>query len=266
MQATVVDARPPSAQRRSYAACFAAFIAEARAMPSGTVIAYLGDARIALANVRAAVDDVCADTALIAQHLPLFPLARALEAADVARALVHAEMAVLYAPAPPPTGVREVVKRVAKPRRNMVNMAITLAERAKLPAGEVARLGRRKGLPGMIDDVIIVTALFTTHAAAIAGMHPFTAADIEALRADGEWLRENVKPKGAHAPAKKREGTLEDDRDRLWTLLVQRYGLLERLGGYFHGAALADHVAPLRSRVRAPLADEDDGDPTPAPA
>lgn len=254
-------------QPESYAGCHARFIAEARALAPNEVIAYPGDARLALANVRTAVGDVLADPAMVARHLPHLSVDRAAEAVDVARAVVHGDMLVQYAPGAAPGKTRDVVKSVAKRRRNMVNAAIGLADKGMLPADEVAKLGRRRGMPGTIDDAIIVTGLFSTHAARIAGMHPYTPKDIDDLRTDAEWLRDHTNPTGTRKPAAKRAGTLEDDRDRLWTLLVRRHALLQRIGGYFHGAELDAHVPALRARVRAASASDvvDDGEAPPAP-
>lgn len=257
------DGLAPSAKRRSYAACFAAFLSEARALSASEVIPFPGDARLALSNVRRAVDDVFADPSMVSQHLTMFPVAQAMEAADVARALVHADVSVQYVPAPP-LGARAVLKRIAKPRRGMVNVAVTLAERGLLPSEQVAKLGRQGGMQGTINDAIIVSALFATHADAIKGMHPFTAKEIAALQQDAEWLRENMKPKGARKAVAKRGGLPEDDRNRMWTLLVKRHALLLRIAGYFYGPALTEHVSPLRSRVHAPLSVESD-EPAPAP-
>jgi hypothetical protein len=41
-----------------------------------------------------------------------------------------------------------------------------------------------------------------------------------------------------------------DARDRLWTLLSRRHQELQRVGGWFFGAALLEQVPPLQSRAR----------------
>lgn len=258
------DGLAPSAKRRSYAACFAAFLSEARAQPASEVLTFPGDARLALSNVRRALDDVFADPNTVAQHLVMFPVAQAMEAADVARALVHADVSVQYVPSVA-SGARAVLKRIAGPRKSMVNVAVTLADRGLLPADQVAKLGRTRGMQGTINDAIVVSALFANHADAIKGMHPFTAKEVASLQQDAEWLRENMKPKGARKAATKRGGRPEDDRNRMWTLLVKRHALLQRIAGYFYGVTIEQHVSPLRSRVHAPLSIESD-EPAPSPA
>ncbi len=50
----------------------------------------------------------------------------------------------------------------------------------------------------------------------------------------------------------------DDERDRLWTLLRERYEHVRRVGWYFHGAG-CDAVVPPLEAPSAQAADEDDG-------
>lgn len=249
LAARVRDSKPLSAQRRSYVACFAHFIHEARAFAPDEVIPYPGDAELALVNARAGTDAACADLTAIATHLPMLSIERALETPDVARAVIHATLQT-DAPAAPTEPHAVVVQRVKTQRRNMVNTAQTLADKGKLPADQVARLGRTKGPAGLINDAVLVAGIFTEHANAIAGMHPFTQKDIDTLRADAEWLRENTRPSDARRPKLAKANGAVSDRDRLWTLLVRRHAMLRQIAGYFHPDDIASIVPPLRSRVR----------------
>lgn len=253
-----------SAQRRSYLACFQHFVTEARKIPANEVLSCPGDVRLALANVRIGLDAVCGDPAEVAAHLPRMPIEQALESADVARALVHADGLAAKAPVNREER-RVVVRRVAKHRRLLVAAAPGLAEHGALPASEVAKLGRQRGERGMVDDAIFVAELYTTHADAIRGMHPFSQHDIDQLRADAEWLRENTSPRGLRKRAVARVGAPDDDRNRLWTLLVRRHAMLQRIAGYFHGNQVDAYVPPLRSRTRRAMAVEEESAPAPAP-
>jgi len=80
----------PSDQRMSYRSCYEFHRSAARAIDAAKVAPFLGDARTALANVRAGIDAALADRAAVERHLPYVPLTQLLSLADVARALVYA--------------------------------------------------------------------------------------------------------------------------------------------------------------------------------
>lgn len=247
-----VDALHTAAAPRSYQDCYRHFVKVAAQLPDGEVIAYPGDARLALANVRLALSRVCADPAAVAEELPKLSVREAAEAADVARAVVYIDARAASERGAKRTATarwRTTYARCAKRRRSMLGAVAELADKGLLPAENVAVLGHRAGVLGVLDDADILCELFSTHAAAIAGQHPYSAVDLASLRSDVEWLRENTTPKGARKPRVVSRSQAALERDRLWTLLVRRHALLQRIAGYFHGADAAAVVLPLRSRV-----------------
>ena len=182
----------------------------------------------------------------------------------MARAVVHAADRTAHVPVATPQNVSAALKRVAPRRRAFVQSAQALAAQGLLPREVVAGLGRRRGLAPALEDAATVARLFTVHAARIEGKHPFTRDEVEALARDAQWLQESTLPEGARRPAPRRPGSECADRDRLWTLLVGRHLLLQRLGGYLYGFACELHVPPLRGRAGAslPPEDEDPSSPT----
>ncbi len=257
MAARVDDGKPLSAQRRSYAACFALLIKEARALAPHEVIEYPGDADLALVNARTGTDAACADREAIETHLPQLSYDKAVETPDAARAVIYAVLRSNGAPAPKEQQRPVVVQRVKAQRRHMVNSARSLVDKGKLPADKVAQLGRTRGNDGLINDALLVSELFLTHSTSIAGMHPFTEKDLESLRTDAEWLRENTRPSDARRPVVV-TAAATSDRDRLWTVLVRRHAMLRQIAGYFHPDDVNAVVPPLRSRVRGAAATSDE--------
>ena len=67
----------------------------------------------------------------------------------------------------------------------------------------------------------------------------------------GAELLNVLKPKGSPRDSKSKElKEAIDDRDRLGTLLAQRYGVVLRAGGWLFGADVDEHVPPLGSTKR----------------
>ncbi|MFS8071389.1 MAG: hypothetical protein ACMG6S_33885, partial [Byssovorax sp.] len=71
-----------------------------------------------------------------------------------------------------------------------------------------------------------------------------------------EWLLDNLTPDGARKETKKRTA-LEDERDRFWTLVLQRHPSLRTVGYYFHGDDFESYTPKLLSRVTQALLDEE---------
>lgn len=263
---TGADALQPSAQRRSYRECFERFTPDATAIAASDVVVFRGDASLALTNVRVALDNLAPYIAQIPAHLPMVRPEAVTSTADVARAVVYAGMVVPQQTASP-AEVRLRLGRVVKPRAQMLGVLRTAVERDELPAAVLDGVGTARGPRAMASDAVKIAEAFTAHAAALQGKHPFTAAEIAALRTDGEWLLDALKPANARKPRRSREATPKGDRDRLWTLLVQRHALLRKVAHYFCGEDFEAVVPALLSRVKAELpAERIDGPPAPAPA
>lgn len=259
----VVRAGPPSAKRASYLVCYQTHLPAARAIPAGDVPVFTGNARLALANVSFGLDNVCADPAEVARHLPLLPMDEVLAVADTARALIYATTRLPGKAASP----QEIASRIAsikKPRAQMLATAVTLAERGHFPADVVAGIKAQGGLPAMAAGAVRLHALYTENAAAVRGMHPFSEQEIHDLGANGEWLLEHLKPGNARKRSASRAKTPADDRDRLGELLVRRHAMLRKIGYYFHGEDVDAFVPPLLSSARqTAVVEETDDDATP---
>ena len=120
----------------------------------------------------------------------------------------------------------------------------------RLPKADVEKIRAGKGKLDTARDLIELSSLFEEHATAIAGKHPVTPAEVREASEVGTELVRLLKPSRFHsrssAPA---PGT--DERDRLWTLLVQGHDRLWRAAAYLFGKKLADKkVPPLQAEHR----------------
>lgn len=260
----VTDATKPSAQRSSYRECFERYIVEARGIPADQIVVYRGDDAIALSNVRIGLDNLAPHLSDVPRHLPLMRFDDITSSADVARAVVFAGMLVPQKTASN-AEIRVRTARMLPMRTQVLGVVRTLVDRKAIPASALNGVGTGRGPRSSAADAVRLADAISTNAAAIQGTHPFSAAEISQLRADGEWLLEALRPANAKRQKARREDTRAGDRDRLWTLLLRRHEVLRKVAHYFHGDSLDEVVPPLLSRVNAQLADEVIDAPTPAP-
>jgi hypothetical protein len=242
----------------SYQAHFARFLPDAQALPAADVLTYRADARVALANARRGLANLEVSPADLRKHLPHAPVDDILSVADVARGTVFATTRV---------GVRaasdgEIAAKLAivSPlREDMLATAEVLARRGVFDPKVVAGLRAGAGRFDIAEDGVGLVGLYTANAAKAAGLHPFTKADFDTLRAASEWLLERLTPTGAKREPTEQNHEPADTRDRMWTLLVRRHDWLRRAAHYFYGDAFEERVPKLQSRVVA-ASDEEEAD------
>lgn len=77
-----------------------------------------------------------------------------------------------------------------------------------------------------------------------------TAAQVTRAEVLGSMLRERIHPSGAARRPRRTaaQRDAENVRDRLWTVLVERYATIERAGGTLWGRQMPDHVPTLQGR------------------
>ncbi|AGP36413.1 hypothetical protein BE04_05055 [Sorangium cellulosum] len=212
------------------------------------------DPRLVLVNVKrgvAAVLGTKEQAQAVREHLPKVPVKQAQELPDMARALLFASREALPRVASPKE-IEKALAEISGPREELLTQAEIFARRGLLDRERVAQIRAGSGKYDAARDGMELAALFTAHAEALKGLHPFTREEIEELGRTSEWLLENLTPTGARAEAKRREkGPAEDARDRLWTLIVQRYAHVRKIGHYFHGDDFEQITPRLLSRAHA---------------
>jgi hypothetical protein len=125
------------------------------------------------------------------------------------------------------------------------------AEAGFISAAEVKPIRSGRGAFDQLGDLVALVALFRKHEAALANKTPVTAAHLREVFEVAAALQTMLKPEGAAKdPVKRSAEGMEDDRNRLYSLLSEDYATLCRAAGFLWGAAASDHVPALLSRVR----------------
>src|SRR6185503_12373735 len=250
-------------KRASYQDHYDHFLPLAMKLSPAEVVTCRADVPVALANVKIGIQAVLGSDAQIAEvkeHLPKIPLKDVLDLPDIGRALLFALGKVVSRVASPGE-IDKAIKEISGPREQLLAQAEILAKRGKLDKDLVAKIRAGSGKFDMAKDGVDLVALFTENAAVVKGLHPFSDAELEQLRKTSEWLLENLSPRGARTEVKQKSAA-EDARDRLWTLIVQRFPKLRVISYYFHGEEFESFTPKLQSRVSQVVLDEE-ADPEP---
>lgn len=240
-------------QNPSYETLYKRYLTMAARLAEEEVQGFRGDPRIVLVNVKRGVAAVLGteeQVKAVREHLPKIPVDELQALPNLARALLFASRNV--APrAASPKEIEKALAGISGPREDMLSQADLLSRRGLLDKDRVAQIRAGNGKFDMAEDGIALASLFTEHATALKGQHPFTEEEIEKLRRTSEWLIDNMTPAGARAPSKKTtKHPSEDARDRLWTVTLKRHEQLRKIAYYVHGDAWEEVTPRLMSRVQ----------------
>jgi hypothetical protein len=245
----------------TYQTAYAKFLPLALQLPGDSIREFRGDVRLPLINIRLGVQAVLGTTDQINQvklHLPLIPIVEVLDLPDLARALIYASGKIITK-RKSDGEIEAAIGRVGALRSQFLDQAVVLANRGKFDKHVVAQIRKGHGKYDMAKDGIDLAGLYTEHAASIAGLHPFTQVEIDALRHDSEWLLEHVTPGGARKELV--EKSLETVvRDRLWTMMTKRHEYLRKIGFYMYGDDFDNYIPKLLSRVPSKALEEAEQD------
>lgn len=227
----------------------ARFTDEAEALPPDSVEPFRGDLGVVRYNVALAIAGLDPHRDEVRRRCPTVDLDRLWQLPDLCNA---ASIAASEVPAEVSDhDVAAVVGELAPLRRMTLTFLEIAAELGLVPAGRVKAIRAGTGYVDLADDAVAIPRLFTACADALDGKHPFTAAHLSTLTTKGEWLRDNVTPKGAarRSPARGPEALL---RDRLVHLIHERYEEARVVGTVLFGTRGVDAVVPpLYSKSRS---------------
>lgn len=254
-------------------AAFARFLPEALGLPAATILPCRIDAALALHNVKLGVASVSPHRTGIEAELPAIAFTTLAALPDLALALRYAVIQAAR-DMPEERGMLKVMKQMQPLRRMLLSVAEGLAQTGLVPQAQVDAIRAGTGWEDGARDLLDLHDLFLGHAPTIAGKHPVTEAMLADARRIGTFLLANLKPRqGRAAPASSGPSAAVDARDRLHTLLQQRFILLRKAGHYLFGDSFDAHVPPLQARslgARAtaapevPVAQTPNGEPSPA--
>ena len=217
------------------------FAPEAEAIAQAEVLPMRADLHLALLNVQTGVPAVLAEQARLSK-LPETDV-------EAIAALPSLVLATIYADtqidrSAPPSELQDLMARGRVLRKLLLTTAEGLAEAGVLSKSVVAGIRAGKGKLDSARDCIALSAVFTKDAATIRGKHPISAKQVQEAGEVGAKLVALLKTKRARtAPAAKLPAA--EMRDRLWTLVVQRYDALWRAGAYLFGRDGVEAKVPL---------------------
>ena len=237
--------------------------ARAAALPSKEVRGLGGDPALAAHNVGVAIAALAPHRKAIGELPAPFSKAALAALPSLAAAVVHAHAQVDRSS----TGdTKKDLARASAVRALLLNAAVTLADAKALPPAKVATIKKGSGPRDLAQDCVDLAALFRANAAAIKGKTAIGKDVVDEAATVGDALLALLKPKAGKGKPSAGVRSAVDDRDRLWTLLVQGYeAQARRAGMWIWVGEVDDHVPTLQARAaRRPKKAAAAPDPGPA--
>lgn len=230
------------------AQAYAKFLPLAQAIGAEDIAPYRIDAALAIVNVRMAMPVLLAKKDLLADHLPKVDAALLLALPDIALATEYAALKAEHAlPADKLMGPK--LAEGWQLRSLLLEAARMLASAGLVKQEEFDAIAEGKGQRDMAQDCLALADLFRKYEATIAGKHPIAVAQINEAAAVGTWLMANLRTTNAMPERTTTPSPEIDIRDRLGTLLVQQFQILEKVVHYFYGKQWDNLLPSLQSRV-----------------
>lgn len=237
-------------------AAYEHFLPLAKAIPADAKLEVCNaELAVVLANCKSGVAAIADHLDVVRRKAPECPVADVLELPTVAVALLFAGSLVV-GPMPSEREIEGVLARVRPMRELTLKQLEVFAGLGLVSAARVKAIRRGSGALDTARDAVAIVALFREQSAELAGKHPFTAAQLDALATDGNWLVQNLQPSNApRKPAARNPASVV--RDQIWALVRKRYDdLLDAAGAVFGVRHVDEHIPPLRSRIAVALASE----------
>jgi hypothetical protein len=246
---TKSQANPAPFLSQDSEACFTHYSKLLAASPPEPLEQLNADPDIIRVNVNRGVDAVRPHLDDVKEKLPKLDLDDFLELPSIALALGFAVNRI-FTPASP----KEIHARQARmrPSRALTLSYLEIAGPLGLvPSDRVKAIRANSGPLDEAHDAVAIVAVFGEYADALKNKHPFSAELLAQLAEDGNWLVQQLTPKGA-MPGKSERSEDAIVRDRIWTDLVRRYDELYQAGVVVWGRRKVEqHIPPLHSRAAA---------------
>ena len=208
-------------------------------IPDEQLDAWNADAEIVRVNARRAVEALAPHWGQVEQSLPAVSIPMLKEMVALALALSAAAARVFVAASPHEIRAHQSTLRPA--RRLALKQLEIFAELDLVPADRVRAIRENTGPVDEAQDAIAIVGIYRE-------LHPFDDAYLAKLAADGNWLLQQLVPKGATTgkTGPSAEALL---RDRLWTELNRRYDELYKAAVVIWGRRKVDeHMPSLMTR------------------
>jgi hypothetical protein len=237
---------------------FETFLPEALKIPASSVRPFRYDGSLAYHNLTIGLAALAPHEAELRVELPRTNLATLHALPELALAVIFANEQVDRGAARSDGSTARLLKTAFASRTLLLDTATALAGKGYLPKRAVAKIREGHGNIDAAADCVALSALFIKHAADIKGRHPLAKSDIAGASEVGNALLKVLRPKRTRAKATPAAiADAANHRDRLWTLLVQRFEGphgLERAAMHLWGRDAGAHVPPLMSFTPTPRA------------
>lgn len=250
------SAEDPEIERVASQTAYDAFLVAARALEPGFIEECCADAALVYHCVVRGTEDVLGSGMVIIGKLPNVDVVELSMLPRLAQALAFAVSQVQRATRASSFG--PLFERAQRLRRKLRKAAEALAESGLLPDADVDELWLQAP-QDPLDDCLALAALLRRNETRITGRCAVTAFDLLEVEQVIATLRTMIGQAESGAGAEPSLVKALDTRDRLWTLLKQRYDVLWRCGAWIYGPSVSDHVPSLpvrRSTIRKPRVEQ----------
>ena len=260
---TVTSSHPTPFESQSAQQCFQHFGPLAQAIPTDSLEPFRIHVDIAVVNARTAVSAIRPHIDTLRRKAPECPVHEILEVQSIALGLLYASQKVM--PAASDREIEARLEAIRPMREATLRQLEVFASLGKLDKKVPAAIRRGKGSLDTAQDAVAIAGVFDEHQS-FGGKHPFSAEEIDKLRADGDWLVNVLKPQGAKGARVTRDPAAIL-RDQFGALLVARYDELRHAAVVVFGLKSFDeHVPALGARAAGSRSDTETTEGTPAPA
>jgi hypothetical protein len=246
-KASKKSASKPAAKELDAGGEYKRFLPDAKALSKSAVLPYRLDPDIAIANVRTAMKVFDAHRDEIPKHLPKIDR-KALEALPALALATKRAAMMAEESAPSEKIVSQKLDEARQLRTTLLPVVAGLASTGLVPRQTYVDIIKGRGARDIAGDCVAIADVFRNHKDAIHGKHSADPAMIEKAAVVGSWLLQELRAPGAKTPKAPPPSPAVDTRNRLATLLVERYETLQTVAHYFEGADYERAAPPLMSR------------------
>lgn len=227
-------------------AAYEAHLPAAKALPAERVLEFRVDPAVAIINVNHAMKLVAERKAEIMQHLPRISMSELEGLPGLAMAVTWSAIRVQNAIGDG-IAASDMVAEGWQIRATLMPVVAGLARVGAIPQEVHDNIVRGRGARDMAADCVALSHVFRDYQAQVAGKHGVPAHLIARAEEVGSWLLARLRKRSAHR-APDNDTPEIDIRDRMATLLVERYSKLRAVAYYFYFEDYAEYAPPLNSR------------------
>jgi len=226
------------------------FAALAQEIDRRELLPMRGDVWLAYHNARAALDAVMSREATIKAELPAAGVEGLREMPELALAVAFADEQVERA-STLAEELDELVHRARRLRKRLLKSAVALAEAGVVPESDLEKIRRGDGPVDAADDLLELAALLGSREGTLKKKHAVPGKKLAESLEIGAEIKGRLQPGGpsGNGAGSAEVAFAEEMRDRLWTLLNDRYQRLWRVGAYLFGQSVEERLPALQSRA-----------------